>query len=451
LQKKIAGRVIPKGDAAYAKASVASVWNKRVAGIRSPGAIVQATSSQDVAEAVRFAKAHDLKIAIRGGGHNYHGAVLRDGSLLLDLGALRSMQIDAPNRRASVQPGITGGEFSVALASHGLAFPVGHCSDVCLSGYVLNGGLGWNYGEWGPASRSVRGMEMVTASGEILYADADRNSDLFWAARGAGPGFFAIVTRFDVVVYPMPKAIRFFAANFELESAPVIAEWFTVAIRSVHPTVEVICGLGPLDASGKPAITITAFSFAASQEEAVAWIAPLRKLPPGGKTIGDITDQPATHEDLLHMLDTGFPGNKRMAGDVRFTQVSAGELLLRVLPLARNAPPAPSSIELICLGGGKKLRLNESEGSVSMSGPTFVGAYGFWDGPAQDAASRTWVQSVMREVEPLSIGSYVGETDLSTSPDRASSCFSPEAWTKLVAIRKKYDPEQRFYSYLTEG
>lgn len=139
---------LQKGSADFDRVRATMTWNARIAGARTPEAIVEATSTADVVAAVKYARAHNLKVAIRGGGHNYHGAVLRDGSLLLDLSRLKLIKIDAAGRRASVGPGIKGGELIAALAPHNLAFPVGHCSDVNLSGFLLNGGYGWNLGEW---------------------------------------------------------------------------------------------------------------------------------------------------------------------------------------------------------------------------------------------------------------------------------------------------------------
>lgn len=79
-----------------------------------------------------------------------------------------------------------------------------------MGGYLLNGGWGWNAGEWGPACMSVTGVEMLTADGELVYADGTNNSDLFWAARGAGPGFFVAVTRFDLALKPVRTGIHTF-------------------------------------------------------------------------------------------------------------------------------------------------------------------------------------------------------------------------------------------------
>jgi len=453
LQKAIQGTVIPKGSAAFELTRQSMVWNKRVAQVRSPDAIVQVASAQDVVAAVKYARANGLKVAIRGSGHNYHGAVLRDGGLLLDLSRLKAIDVDAPHRRASVQPAVKGGDFAAALAPHGLAFPVGHCSDVGLSGYILNGGFGWNFGEWGAACMSVTGIEMVTAAGDLVYADEKHNTELFWAARGAGPGFFAVATRYDVVLQPLRPAIRTYAVTFDWRSASIISKWLSEAIRSVHPTVEVVCTLGPIDATGTPVIVISAVAFASSQAEATTRIAPLRSLPNGAPPIGQPIDQPSTFKEILQLTDAGFPNNKRMAGDQLWSEASLGELISAVQHLAPGGPPSPSAITLVSLGGGAQPSLIPSpeKAALSKGGGSFIGAYAFWDDPEHDKASRAWVHSVIRAAEPYGAGYYIGEADLSVSPHRARDCFSPPAWNRLVALRRKFDPDHRFFSYLTEA
>jgi FAD/FMN-containing dehydrogenase len=453
LQKSIQGVVIPKGSADYGRTRQAMVWNKRVSQVRSPDAIVQVASTQDVVAAVRFARANGLKVAVRGSGHNYHGAVLRDGGLLLDLSRLKAINIDAQHRRASVQPAVKGGDFAAALAPHGLAFPVGHCSDVGLSGYILNGGFGWNVGEWGPACMSVTGIEMVTAAGNLVYADEKHNADLLWAARGAGPGFFAVATRYDVVLQPLRPAIQTCALTFDLQSAAHVAKWLSPAIRSVHPTVEVVCTLGPIDATGTPVIVVSAVAFASSQAEASARIAPLKSPPAGATLIGEPIDQPSTFKDILQLTDAGFPGNKRMAGDQLWSEAPLGDLIVAVQHLAPGGPPAPSAITLVSLGGGAQPSLIPPPGKAALSkgGGSFIGAYAFWDDPAQDNASRAWVHSAIRAAEPYGAGNYIGEADLSVSPSRARDCFSGPAWDRLVALRRRFDPDNLFFSYLTDA
>lgn len=447
LRKAVRGSVTAKGDHDFDAARRAMVWNRRVASERVPEAIVQVASTADVVAAVKFARRMGKKVAVRGGGHNYHGAALRDGGLVLDLSRLRTLSVDAPNRRASAGPAIKSGELIAALAAHGLAFPVGHCSDVALSGYVLNGGFGWNFGEWGPACMSVRGMEMVTAAGDIVYADERNNADLLWAARGAGPGFFAVVTRYDITLYPLPSAIQTYAATFELEAAPVIAKWLAEALPTVHPTVEVVCALGPVDETRKPVIAISGVALASSQSEALARLGGLRDLPAAATRIGEIVEQPATYGDLFALTDAGFPGGKRMAGDQCWAKGTVGDLVMASWRLAADAPLAPSGITIVALGGSPKPKRYQA--ALSVGGGTFLGTYAFWDDPAQDHASMAWVRSVMRTADPFRDGAYIGEADLSVNPSRRSECFSTQAWERLGALRSKYDPDDLFYGYLT--
>ena len=451
LRESVAGRVIAATDPDFNAARSATVWNQRVAGLRRPDAIVQVGSVQDVVNAVKFARAHRLKVAPRSGGHNYEGAALRDGGILLDLSRLDQFEVSAPQRRASVQPALKGGAFAAALAPHSLAFPVGHASDVSLGGYILNGGFGWNFGEWGPACMSVTGMEMVTAAGELLYADEKRNADLYWAARGAGPGFFAVVTRFDVVLQPHRPGIQIFAATFELASAPRIATWLSTVIRTIHPTVEVIVSLGPMDASGRQVIAISAFSMAATQAEASTRITPLRSLPTGLRQIGPALDQATTLPDILQATDAGFPSGRRMAGDQMWSAAAPDVLVSAVLHLAPDAPPAPTAIAIVCTGGnGRSCPMPlPDQAALSKGGGPFIGAYAFWSDPAQDEASRAWVRRVLAAAAPYSAGRYVGEADLAAGAGRVQECFSPAAWQRLVALRQTRDPDGAFYSYLT--
>ncbi len=86
-------------------------------------------------------------------------------AIMVDLSGLDRIEIDAAARRAGIGAGVTGGRLIKELSRHGLGFPIGHCADVAASGYILSGGFGWNYGEWGPACANVAEIEVVLADG----------------------------------------------------------------------------------------------------------------------------------------------------------------------------------------------------------------------------------------------------------------------------------------------
>ncbi|EUA06735.1 FAD binding domain protein [Mycobacterium xenopi 4042] len=153
--------------------------------------IVQAHNTDDVVAAICYARAHGHRVGVRSGGHNWSASHLRDGGLLLDVSRLDHCSVDTEQMTANVGPGKVASVFAAELDSRGLFFPAGHCEGICLGGYLLQGGYGWNSPMLGPACESVLGLEVVTADGERLYCDAENHPDLYWAARGAGRVFSA--------------------------------------------------------------------------------------------------------------------------------------------------------------------------------------------------------------------------------------------------------------------
>ncbi len=216
LRRRIMGEVVTANDPDFASVRSALVWNK-IKPDRSPDVIVRVTDEHDVVEAVNFARENGLKVVSRGGGHTWCGLAVRQGGMTIDLSALSESRIDETSRTAVIQPVISNRELARRLGEHGLAFPIGHCPTVKAGGYLLNGGMSWNMGHWGPACLSVLAVEFVTADGKLIKASATEHQDLYWAARGCGPGMFAVATRFHLKCYPLPRAIAtsnyFFSLN----------------------------------------------------------------------------------------------------------------------------------------------------------------------------------------------------------------------------------------------
>src|SRR4051794_33951125 len=129
------GKVLWAGDEQYEAARQAVVWNARKPA-RRPAGIVRAQDAQDVVDAVHLARQRGLQVSVRAGGHSFSAAGVRDGALLIDVGALRDMRIDAAARVAVVGPGRYGHSLNRALVEQGLFFPAGHCETVALGGFL---------------------------------------------------------------------------------------------------------------------------------------------------------------------------------------------------------------------------------------------------------------------------------------------------------------------------
>ena len=205
LKRACKGVVAAAGEPDFEERVYGGLWNRLVPN-RAPQIAVCAADEQDVIAAIQFARENKLKVVVRGGGHNWCQPTLRNGGLLIDLKNLdKVISIDVAARKAVVQPIISNREIQRVLNAKGLAYPSGHCPQVKLSGYLLGGGMSWNQGVWGYGNESVEAVELVTAEGKLITANENDNADYFWAARGAGYGFFGVATRFHLQLYPLPK------------------------------------------------------------------------------------------------------------------------------------------------------------------------------------------------------------------------------------------------------
>lgn len=437
LQSKVRGRVIPRGGDEYEGHRHTMMWNA-VKPARFPDAIVHVESEIDVTEAVRFARQHELKVAIRGGGHNWHNAALRQGGLLLDLSGLNQVRVNADRRNAIVQPGVTGAAFMADLAPHGLAFPIGHCPTVPLSGFLLNGGVGWNYRVWGPSCASIQALDVVDARGELIRADRHENSDLFWAARGAGPGFFGVVTRFHLNLFALPAAMVRSSLSYAVGDMDKVAAWLSQLVPFATP-VELSCTFS------RNGVQISAAAFADSALDARKALEVLETEPTGLSAIRKRLYQESSVEEIFGRPSAAVQAGPRYAGDSGWSNASPPELLASVRS-ELVAAPSGSVVQLVFLHGQSWRQ--QSEMAFSMSGSTYVHTHALWDDASQDAVNQAWVRSAIASLEPLKVGHYVGEADLTFAPNRAEQSFSPAAWNTLNALKRKHDARELFYSFL---
>jgi FAD/FMN-containing dehydrogenase len=198
LRAVLRGEVIDRHDPAYDGAR--RVWNGLID--RHPAAIARCADVTDVVEAVRVARQHRPVVSIRGGGHQVAGSAICDDGLVIDLSAMRAVQVDPITRTARVQAGATWGEVDRATQVHGLATTGGEVSATGVAGLTLGGGLGVMMRTVGLSCDNLRSVEIVTADGMVRSASRNQHTDLFWAARGGGRGL-GVVTSFEFDLHPL--------------------------------------------------------------------------------------------------------------------------------------------------------------------------------------------------------------------------------------------------------
>ena len=405
---------VAQGQAGYDAARERAIWNKRLDKARAPEAVVSVRSAEEAAAAIRFAAEHGLKVSPRGSGHHYEAAALRDGGLLLDLGGLDSVEIDAEACIARVGAGVRAGQLSEQLAEQGFAFPVGHCVDVGLSGYILAGGFGWNAGEWGAACANVAAIEMVTAAGEIVLAGPDAHADLFWAARGGGPGFFAVVTAYHLRLHPLPPVTFAWRLVLAADRAPALADWLTAATAAAHPAAEVGCFVLTHWDTGEPAVIVRVSVCADSEDEARGRIASFFSPPAAVQRLGEANAEVLPFTELFRM--SPMPSGKRVAADHLWSDAPLGDMLMAVYGLP--SPSRHSTVDLVAFGGHSRVP-GCADAALSVGGGSGAGIYAMWDDPA----------------------------DLTASPERLAECFTADALHRLRELRARYDPRGLFFSW----
>lgn len=414
---------------------------------RRPDLIVQARTTADVVETIKFARTHSRKIAVRGGGHSWCAVSLRDGGILLDVSDLKEIAIDPVTATAVIGPGIQSAELIHHAREHGLAFPVAHCPTVPMSGYLLCGGLGWNSNAWGSACANVTAIEMVTAEGALVVATSEQNADLYWAVRGAGPGFFAVVTRYHLKLHPLPGAIAastyFFPAAALENVTDLVDSLYGTLHRDIELSLLIATPPSALDIAHEKVCIVSAVAFSDSKADAERNLQPLNADGFVKQSVFSDVNTPTDFNALFGKLNNALPGGKRYAVD----NIWSGRLLRDVLPglpdYYARAPSPQSFVLAVVYSPAFEL----PDAAFSLSKRSLVFNYTIWDEARDDAANQVWHDDVMASLDQHRDGRFIAELDLAKNPAHAAQCFTDESWKRLQNVRQAQDSNGIFYAY----
>ena len=449
--------VVQRGDADYEATRRRMVWNERTPP-RFPEVIVTAASDQDVVDAVQLARARGLRIAVRAGGHSWIGASLRDGGLLIDLSRLNGVTVDVAAQRAAAQPAIKNTELVAALAQHGLAFPAGHCPTVGIGGYLLSGGQGWNQGGWGPACQNLLAVDLVNADGELVTADAQTHPDLLWAARGGGPGFPGVILRYHLRLYPQPQSIMQCTYVYPLELVEAVVPWLAQTVRSLPSSVEqlLLLALPPPNVAGELSgppqryLTLWPVAYGDSAAETGAALAPLDTCPVLDRALVRQVNTPVSFDDLFAIEAAVFPEKHRYDVEIVWSDADPTPVLSGLRDRLARAPSLKTEI-LTAVTGPPTVDPTAREMAYSLAAPLYIGCFTIWDHPDEDEANQRWHRETVQSLAPVTVGHYMGETDLLASPTRAAASLAPGVWERVQAIRQRYDPHGVFYGHIGQA
>ena len=437
------GELLLRGGAGFEEATHDRVFNRRLPEDRTPAAILRAGDEQDVVRGVRLARERGWQVAVRSGGHSWAQWSVRDEALVIDLGALREMSYDDATGIVSVSPAVQGGaELGPFLEERGRFFVGGHCPTVGVGGFLLQGGQGWNARGWGWAAEYVEALDVVTADGALVRVDAEHHPDLYWAARGAGPGFFGVVTRFHLRTLPAPRHVAQTVHAHPLEDFDEVMTWLHETHHTVADSVEIVAltKTDPTLAEG-PVLLVTAVALVDDADEADAALAPFRDSPALDRALLVLDAVPTTVTEQRKRQLEDNPEGHRWAVDNAWLSGSAADVVPAMRAAYTTLPNAQAFTIWFSMAPLREL----PDMAFSMQSEIYLASYVLWSDPAEDQANQDWLTGVMEQLEPVAVGAYLGDSDLRR---RQVKFLSDEHWQRLQQIRAERDPDGLFVGYL---
>ncbi len=410
---------IEPGDGAYSR--VRSTYLRRGA----PGLVLRPQTPDEVAEALAYARAQDVAIAVRSGGHGISGHSTNDGGIVLDVGELDGIEIiDAHTGKIRLGPGARWGEVARVLQPHRLGMSSGDHGDVGVGGLATAGGIGLLGRKHGLTIDHVTAAEVVLADSQKVRADKDTNPDLLWAVRGAG-GNFGIVTAFELDAYAVDEVVLS-VMTFDARDIAAFLERWGATVGSAPRELTSFLSLSPpqgvaqlqtVVATGDIQVAtniLTPLLDVGSLLDQEAQLLPYAAVvPPHGGVHQGGSAEPAFRSGLVNHL------TPEVAAATAALAASGEAPLIQI----RQVGGAINDVDAKATAYAHRTQ-NFCLGAVGLSLP---GLNRRWDA----------------DVQPLMQGRYLsGDSD--TRPERLHDAFPGATLERLRALKAVYDPDNVF-------
>lgn len=446
-----AGRVCRPGDDGYAAArEIFSTHTDDAV----PALIARADHVHDVVTTVRYAAGTQTPLAIRAGGHSVDGTAMPDGALVLDLTALKAVDVDSASGVVRVGAGVLLSELDSALETYGLVVPSGTVSTTGIAGLTLGGGVGYHMRKYGATVDNLLACDVVTADGRQVRASAEDNPDLFWALRGGG-GNFGVVTALEFQARPVPPLVAAGFMPFPLDQATDVLGALRDHMPAAPRELAVIAALTqcpplppiPPEFHGST-VLMPVIVYTGPTDDTERVIGQLAAL--GQPIVTAVGPMPWTAAN--QMLDAIAPPRRRYYSKGGYLSALDNDVIDVVVRHAASAPeptmpPLPSAVQnLWAMGGAISEDFSENDTAFSREGaPWFWEIVTEWDRPEDDATFHRWVDDTRADIKPhLRSNSYVNLSTDEGPAWRRGVWGSPEKYARLVRTKTEWDPGNLF-------
>jgi FAD/FMN-containing dehydrogenase len=439
FKSSLRGRLITPQDSDYDQAR--RVYNGMIE--RYPRLIARCADVADVMAAVRFARAHDLLLAVRGGAHNGPGLGTCDDGLVIDLSGMRGVRVDPAARTVRVEGGCTSGDMDHASHAFGLAVPSGIISTTGIAGLTLGGGSGYLTRRYGLTIDNLLAADVVLADGRLVSASATENPDLYWALRGGG-GNFGVVTSFLFRAHPV-STVHAGLTLWELERAGEVLAWFRDYIPSAPEDLYGFFGFKgvPMSApfpealQGKRVCGMV-WCYTGPAEGAEAAFRPVRDLKPAFEHLG-----PMPFPALNSLFDGLFPSGLQWYWRGDFVTELSDAAIARHVEYGSKAPTLLSLMHLYPVDGAAgRVGRNETAFSYREAKWNMVIA-GVDPDPANRDRITAWTKDYWEAVHPYSAGGAYVNFMMEEGQERVRATYR-DNYERLAAIKRQYDPDNLF-------
>lgn len=443
LRSKFLGELIQPGDPIYDDAR--KIWNGHID--RRPALVARCRGVADVITAVRFAREHAALVAVRGGGHAVAGHALSHDGIVIDLSLMTGSRVDLMTQTIRVEGGCLNEHLDRESQAFGLATTGGIVSHTGIGGLTLGGGIGHLMRKFGLTIDNLISCDVVTAESEFLVASAQENTDLFWGLRGGG-GNFGVVTSFEFQLHPLGPNMLGGMVAWPMDDAAAVLRFLREFVAEAPDEVGIMANLRlapplpvvPEELHGKPIVAVVP-TYAGAIEEGEKALRPLREFgTPAVDTVG-----PKPYVAHQKMFDPAVPHGWHYYWKSHKLGPLSDEIIDVIVEHAEQITSPLTTVPIFTQGGAVGRVRDEDTAFPNRDAAHDINIVAAWmpDDP-EPQRHIEWVRAFFAALEPHSRGVYVNFTSDDSDERVRSRAYSAEQWSRLVALKAKFDPTNFF-------
>jgi len=444
LAAALRGDLIRPGDVAYDAAR--AVYNAMID--KRPAAVARCRDTADVIACVRFARAHDVEIAVRGGGHNAGGLAVWDGALVIDLSLQRGTTVDPAAGTVRVDGGCTWGDVDHATVAFGMATPSGFLASTGVAGLTLGGGIGYLTRRFGLTVDNLLAADVVLADGTFVTASESAHSDLFWALRGGG-GNFGVVTSFTFRCHKIGSHGTVFGGPvlYDAADTPAVMRWYRELLPSLPEELSGWLGMITIPPAppfpehlwGRASCAIV-WCYTGSHDRAEEVLEPITSF--GDPLLVGVA--PVPFDALQGAFDALYPAGLQWYWRADFYDEITDAAIEAHCRFGAHPPTGHSTMHLYPIDGAAS--------RVPADATAFAYREGGWAGvvvgvdpdPGNAELISTWARDYWEQLHPTSAGGAYVNFLMDEGQERVRAAYRGN-YDRLAAVKRRYDPDNAFH------